>query len=696
METVMKKLFTVLMVGFLFILVSCDSGTKKETDKDLGTADTDVITDQEVTDQDSPAQGEEGGDCYPNGTCNEGLECVDGTCAYTEFNDESEFSDDYEDSDIFPDEDPDDSEEPDETFTPEEYTVDGFVQKGPFIKDSEIQITELDNNFEMIPNTAFTTKTIDDLGNFNIKRKFSSRYIEIKASGFYYNEVDGGVSSTQITNYVFVDLKANNSKISINILTTLARRRIQHLMKQGSGFNEAREQAEKEVLEIFGIFGEPAANFQDMDILKAGNSNAMLLAISARLQAGNTPGQLSVLTAGIIYEIEETGKLTNDALKTSISDGSVYIADKLTDIRNNLDTYFGSKTTVDIPSFEDYCDDDGNGIINQWDFNLDFGVVENAERDIAYIPEEKTVKVNPVTTAVAKTTLGTLVINGTDTGLNESPINDGDKLTVRVVSSNEFETTVKAVVSVEFTVNEGNVGDWTVSGSYSVTTGECDYDDIQVADNICGDGSGTREQKCIEGVWVNQGECTRVFNCSPKPTNSIWNSVDKYTQTWNGSAWNPADSATSNHLTASTTSCRFRCPDSDKFCYSHAGLKWSDRESYFTWYEANTHCQNLGARLPTISELRAIIKNCSAIEIGGSCGVTDSCLSNNSCWDNSCAGCPRDNNNLVKYNDFGETSHLWSSSVRSDSPSFAWCLNFGSAAISFFGRTSSTSARCVK
>jgi hypothetical protein len=533
-ETVMKKLFTILMVGFLFILVSCDGGTKKDTDKDLGISDTDVITDQEITDQDSPvpddggvpdeepddiekpAQGEEGGDCYPNGTCNEGLECVEGVCVIEEKD---------HDMDVFPDEEPDefpdDSEEPDDAFIPEEYTVDGFVQKGPFIKDSSIKITELDDNFEMIPATTFTTQTIDDLGNFNIKRTFSSRYILLEATGFYYNEVTGSVSSTQITNFVFVDLKANNAKISINILTTLARRRIQYLMKQGKNFNEARTQSETEILEIFGIFGELAANFQDMDILKAGNSNAMLLAISARLQGNNTPGDLSMLTSGIIYDIETTGKLGNATLKNRISEGSIYIADKLSAIRNNLENNFGSVTTVDVPNFEDYCDDNGNGIINKWEFVLAFGEKEKAERDTAYTSDAKQIKINPAlsTTATAKTDAGDLVINGTDTGVSEKTVVNNDTVAVKLISSDQYKVSRSANVVIEIVESGGKTGNWNVTGTYTVTTVECDGNDTRT--RPCGHNNrGTQNQSCIERVWVDIGVCDDPDECEDDDTSS--------------------------------------------------------------------------------------------------------------------------------------------------------------------------------
>jgi hypothetical protein len=58
-----------------------------------------------------------------------------------------------------------------------------------------------------------------------------------------------------------------------------------------------------------------------------------------------------------------------------------------------------------------------------------------------------------------------------------------------------------------------------------------------------------------------------------------------------------------------------------------------------TWSEAQAYCADLGWRLPTVSELRSLIRGCPTTGNGGSCGVVDGCTGWDRCWDESCYGC---------------------------------------------------------
>ncbi len=126
----------------------------------------------------------------------------------------------------------------------------------------------------------------------------------------------------------------------------------------------------------------------------------------------------------------------------------------------------------------------------------------------------------------------------------------------------------------------------------------------------------------------------------------------------------------------------------------HEGLCWSDPFlDTMNWSDANTHCQNLGGRLPTISELRTLIQNCPATQTGGSCGVTDSCLSSY-CRDSSCDGCSSDSSG--KYNVFGHTGWFWSSSAYLYNADFVWYVLFINGDVLTILKSYTNYAMCVR
>ncbi|MCK9463347.1 MAG: DUF1566 domain-containing protein [Proteobacteria bacterium] len=72
-------------------------------------------------------------------------------------------------------------------------------------------------------------------------------------------------------------------------------------------------------------------------------------------------------------------------------------------------------------------------------------------------------------------------------------------------------------------------------------------------------------------------------------------------------------------------------------------LCWQKEADYFLgefWTDAINTCDSYsgGWRLPTISELRTLIRGCDATATDGDCNVTDDCLQAACCGD-ACAGC---------------------------------------------------------
>ena len=107
-------------------------------------------------------------------------------------------------------------------------------------------------------------------------------------------------------------------------------------------------------------------------------------------------------------------------------------------------------------------------------------------------------------------------------------------------------------------------------------------------------------------------------------------------------------------------------------------LNWSEKASEKMFArDAIDYCENLSEnghndwRLPTIGELRTLIQNCEGTETGGTCGVTDMCLSQNDCKNKACDGCE---DKTVQHSKLGDKGLFWSSSFRPESSNNAWYI----------------------
>ena len=130
---------------------------------------------------------------------------------------------------------------------------------------------------------------------------------------------------------------------------------------------------------------------------------------------------------------------------------------------------------------------------------------------------------------------------------------------------------------------------------------------------------------------------------------------------------------------------------------------------YKNWTSAKTYCQGLsldggGWRLPSIGELRTVIRGCPSMETGGSCGLKDSCL------DLSCSeGCNYSPAALCQANngpedgcywsgglDGGCGGAFWSSSSVTDFEGKAWQVDFASARAMYGDTPYDGRVRCVR
>ena len=139
-------------------------------------------------------------------------------------------------------------------------------------------------------------------------------------------------------------------------------------------------------------------------------------------------------------------------------------------------------------------------------------------------------------------------------------------------------------------------------------------------------------------------------------------------------------------------------------------LCWQDPppEQPYTWQQAIDYCAGLslgghGAgewRLPTIGELRSLIRGCAATQAGGSCPVGDSCLG---------IGCRREAGSSCENlrgpgtggcywpeGMRGTCSYYWSSSSYAGSASYAWDVYFSSGGVNGHGKAYTYYVRCAR
>jgi len=138
------------------------------------------------------------------------------------------------------------------------------------------------------------------------------------------------------------------------------------------------------------------------------------------------------------------------------------------------------------------------------------------------------------------------------------------------------------------------------------------------------------------------------------------------------------------------------------------GLTWqvTPTGGIMNWALATAHCQDLvldgsGWRLPTIGELRTLIRGCPATQAGGSCNVEEKDCLAEACRADSCQGCsigegPADGGMYWPDEVEGECCFYWSSSPVEDDPTDAWYVVFYVGHVHNGGVNGRYHVRCVR
>lgn len=267
-----------------------------------------------------------------------------------------------------------DDTNPDQQFFIENAVVNGFAQKGPFLNGSSILLSELDENFNQT-GLNYNTQIIDNSGIFQLNGiSLVSEYATLRADGFYYNEVCGIQSNSQITLNAISNI-SDISNINLNVLTHLEKSRVEYLILNNSNtFEEAKLQAQSEILSIFNI-DETINPSENLDVSGNTDGDAILIAISSILQGFRSEAQFSEIMANIITDIRTDGELNSNSLGSQLISHAVYLDAE--DISNNIqERYDELGVSVNVPQFTSYI---SNFIDNSEYEIIDINVFEYPE-----------------------------------------------------------------------------------------------------------------------------------------------------------------------------------------------------------------------------------------------------------------------------------------------------------------------------
>ena len=240
------------------------------------------------------------------------------------------------------------------------FTFAGKVQKGPFVTGTTITVNELNESLGQT-GKAFTTTISSDDGSFSLSNlEMESDWALLSGNGFYYNEVIGQLSTSQITLQALADL-SDAQTININVLTHITKARIETLVGEGKRFADAKKQAEGEFQDFLGVTEHFNQGFEQMSIVSEGDFNAMLLAFSVILQRPSNniavvptlPAELTWLMTSLSTDFASDGTIDSQALVDTLLFNIA--SQHPVAIRRHVSEYYAELgLDVVVPDFESY------------------------------------------------------------------------------------------------------------------------------------------------------------------------------------------------------------------------------------------------------------------------------------------------------------------------------------------------------
>jgi hypothetical protein len=246
----------------------------------------------------------------------------------------------------------------------------GFAQKGPFVSGSSITVYDLQSDLSPT-GMAFNSQINDNQGSFELSNiPLSSGFVNLRADGFYFNEILGSQSTAQITLYALSEI-TGDSNINVNLMTHLEKSRVEYLMKNGSSFSDSKIQAQAEILAIFNIEKSDIKTSENLNISQSGDDNGILLAISCILQGYRSESEMTELLSNISNDIKTDGILNSDTLGSALINHAIAL--DTTEIKSNLaKRYADIGDSINIPDFGKYL----SNFISETNFEVTGPIIE--------------------------------------------------------------------------------------------------------------------------------------------------------------------------------------------------------------------------------------------------------------------------------------------------------------------------------
>lgn len=347
----------------------------------------------------------------------------------------------------------DSKDEIDEEFIQTPHIIKGKVEKGPLVRGSQIDMRTLDKS--MVPTgNSYTTTIENNTGDFNYgSLKVNSPYAKLTADGYFFNEVNGGLSNSTIRLDAIVDL-SDNTTVNVNVLTHLKSQRINYLVtNEHKSFKDANNQAQRELLTQFGLQEYASKDASQYSITSGDDAAGVLIAVSSLVLSDRSEAEVVEFLSLLTNEFSTTGTFS-DKTKERFKSTRNYLNGKLDQIQDNIKSrYQDLGYDVNVKDLAYYFDWDNDGIAgNEID---DASDVQLSQNDIQ-VPAEGgdfTVKIEsdkPHFLTPPST------VTDWDNGVNVAP---GGSITEEILYSTLYEegTNTKFLESEKTTSIDNNV-----------------------------------------------------------------------------------------------------------------------------------------------------------------------------------------------------------------------------------------------